>query len=82
MGASSGGGDSKAHWQRQIDTLQSSINALKRENARDRETIKNNNSANVRDNYKRRIEQRTKEIKNMQERLKCLKESKARASKR
>lgn len=80
MGASSAAGDSKAYWQKQIDDLQDVINSLKKENARDRETIKNSNSKSQRDNYKKRIEQRTKEIKNKQEMLKGLRESKARAS--
>ena len=84
MGASSAAGDSKAYWQKQIDDLQGVINRLKSENARDRETVKNNNSVRgnkyARDDYKKRIEQRTKEIKNKQEMLKGLRESKARAS--
>ena len=84
MGASSAGYGSKAYWQKQIDDLQGVINRLKSENARDRETVKNNNSVRgnkyARDNYKKRIEQRTKEIKNKQEMLKGLREEKARAS--
>lgn len=86
MGASSAGYVTKAHWQKQIDDLQGVINRLKSDNARDRETVKNNNSVRgnkyVRDSCKRRIEQRTKEIKMHQERLRCLREEKARASKK
>lgn len=85
MGTSSARHDTKAYWQKQIDDLQGVINRLKSDNARDRETIKTNNSKNsksLRDSCKRRIEQRTKEIKNKQEMLKGLRESKARASKK
>ena len=75
MGASSGI-TSKQHWQKQIDNYQARVNNLKKENARDRETIKNNNSKRNVDHgktYRARIAQRTEEIKRLQEQIKVLK---------
>ena len=74
MGASSGI-TSKQHWQKQIDNYQAKVNNLKKENARDRETIKNNNSKRNVDlgkTYRARIAQRTEEIKKLQEQIKEL----------
>lgn len=75
MGASSGI-TSKQYWQKQIDNYQARVNNLKKENARDRETIKNNNSkrnVNLSKTYRARIAQRTEEIKRLQEQIKELK---------
>ena len=75
MGASSGI-TSKQHWQKQIDNYQARVNNLKKENARDRETIKNNNSkrnVDLSKTYRARIAQRTEEIKKLQEQIKGLK---------
>ena len=83
MGTSSGGVN-KAYWQKKIDDTQRIINTLKHENARDRESMKLNNSKRNSNNAPRlrlKIAQRTKEIKKWQEHLKYYKLEKARASK-
>ena len=83
MGTSSGGVN-KAYWQRKIDDTQRTINRLKAENARDRESMKLNNSRRNSNNaptLKSRIAQRTEEVKKIQQQIKHFKEEKARASK-
>ena len=83
MGTSSGGVN-KAYWQRKIDDTQRTINRLKAENARDRESMKLNNSRRNSNNaptLKSRIAQRTEEVKKYQQQIKHFKEEKARASK-
>lgn len=83
MGTSSGGAN-KAYWQRKIDEAQRIINTLKHDNALDRESMKVNNSKRNSNNapvLKRKIAQRTEEIKKYQEQIKIYKEEKSRASK-
>ena len=83
MGTSSTTSKQKA--QVEIDRYQRLINSLKEQNARDRETMKNNNSRTgskaTGETCKRRIAQRTEQIKHLQGNVKIWKAEKARRAK-
>lgn len=80
MGAKSGE-TSKAHWQKQIDEIQRSINSLKSENVKLRESMKCNNSRTGSKSHgeycKRMIAQNKDRITNLQSQIKILKAQKA-----
>lgn len=75
----------KAYWQKKIEECQRSINQLKDQNVRDRETSKNNNSKRgsktAGDAAKAHIAQRKKSIENLQQLLAEYKRCKANCSK-